>query len=101
MIEVTRDAQGNITAVVEYLIFDNNGQLHDEGNQIFIGEVEINPEHRRKQILRTFIKTILNKYPKLERCCFCRFLKYPKDKYPDRRDVRFYTRKHFELLTKE
>ena len=95
MIECIRDDKGNITAVIEYLIFNNLGQLTEEGDTVFIGELEINPEHRGKKVIRHFIKTILNKYPNAKKCLFFRRYKYPS------RDYRMYTREQFELLTKE
>lgn len=95
MIECVRDDKGNITAVIEYLLFNKQGQLTEEGETVFIGEMEINPEHRGKKIIRRFIKTILTKYPKAERCIFFRRYKYPN------RDYKTYTRQQFELLTKE
>jgi hypothetical protein len=95
MIEVVRNDKGDITAICEYLIFNNLGGLDEEGNKIFIGDVEINPEHQRKSILRHFIKVLLVKYPKLEQCYF-----YRKKKYPYR-DYRTWTRAKLELLTKE
>ncbi len=94
MLEVKRDDKGNMTAVCEYLLFNKLGQLTEEGETMFIGELEINPEHRGNGILKGFIKTLLTKYPKAEQCFF-----YRRKKYPDR-DYRVYTREQFELLTR-
>jgi hypothetical protein len=46
MIECIRDEKGNITAVCEWLLFNEKGLIDEKGETIFIGELEINPEHR-------------------------------------------------------
>lgn len=94
MLEVIRDENNDLTAVCEYLIFDNQGKLTEEGNVLFVGELEINPKHRGKGLIRYFIKRLMLKYPQLERCLFFRKNKYPK------RDCRTWTRDKLELLLK-
>jgi hypothetical protein len=92
MIEVLRDRDKRLTAVCEYLILTEDGHLHNDGTKIFIGELEINPEHRGKGLVKYFIKTLMDKYPKIDKCFFVR-----KRKYPDR-DCRMWTRKKLEIL---
>jgi GNAT superfamily N-acetyltransferase len=77
MLEVLRNINGDMIAVCEYLLFDK-GELSDRGETLFISELEINPEHRGKGLIRYFINTILDKYPKFEWCLFCREKKYPE-----------------------
>ena len=95
MIACLRDTEGNITAVIEYLLFNEQGCLDDNGEGMFIGELEINPIHRGNGALKELIKMLLAKCPQAKKCVFFR-----KTKYPDR-ERRIYTREQFELLTKE
>lgn len=95
MLEVLHNEDGSLKAVMEYLIFNEQGQLNEQGDRVFIGEMEINPQSRGNGVIKGFIKTILNKYPNLKTCVFFREYKYPN------RGFRSYTRKQFELLTKE
>ena len=95
MIACLRDQEGNITAVIEYLLFNEKGNLDDNGEGMFIGELEINPIHRGNGALKELIKLLLAKCPQAKECVFFR-----KTKYPDR-ECRTYTRQQFELLTKE
>lgn len=95
MLEVIHDTQRNIEAVLEYLLFNESGTLDDNGTGMFIGEAEINPKSRNKGLIKEFIKRLLIKYPKVERCIF-----YRKIKYPNKEHI-IYTRKQFERLIKE
>jgi hypothetical protein len=94
MIACLRDAEGNITAVIEYLLFNQQGNLDENGDGMFIGECEINPIHRGNGALRELIKMLLAKCPKAKKCVFFRKTKYPE------REHRTYTREQFELLTR-
>jgi membrane-associated HD superfamily phosphohydrolase len=53
---------------------------------MFIGEFEINPEHRGTGVVQYFIKTLYHKNPQAKRLVFLREYKYPG------RDARTYTR---------
>ena len=92
MLEVLHNEDGTIKAVAEYLIFDNEGRLNEEGNRLFVGELEINPLARGNGVIRKFTKTILNKYPKVINIIYFRLYKYPS------RGLRVYTR---EQMLKE
>jgi hypothetical protein len=95
LIECIKDDTGNLKAVCSYVIINREEKIdYTDGQFILIEEMEINPEYRHNGIVMGFIRTLLNKYPKLEVCLFVREYKYPG------RPVRFYTRKQFELLTK-
>lgn len=95
MLETIKDEKGNLKAVCDYTIINKDRIIDLKGNQILIEEMEINPEARGNGVARQFIKNLLAKYPALEFCHFVREYKYPN------RGVRTYTRKQFELLTKE
>ena len=78
MIAVIRDDEHRIQAVCEWLTFDDK--------EIFIGEFEINPEHRGKSIFKELIRKIYEANPLFEKVCWFR-----KNKYPDR-EIREYSR---------
>lgn len=86
MLEVLHNPDGTIKAVCEYLLFDNEGRLSEEGNRLFVGELEINPQDRGNGVIRKFTKTILNKYLKVSSIIYFRLYKYPE------RGLRTYTR---------
>lgn len=77
MIECLRDDVGNITAVCEWLSFDETGKLVDGGKILLIAEMEINPSHRGLKTIREFIKRIHQKSPMAEKIFFFREPKYP------------------------
>jgi len=95
MLETIKDDKGNLKAVCVYMIINKEQRVDPKGDKIIIEEMEINPEYRGNGVARQFIKNLLTKYPALETCHFIREYKYPN------RGVRTYTRKQFELLTKE
>jgi hypothetical protein len=77
MIECIRDPEGRITAVCEWLLFNEKGLIDDKGETIFIGEVEINPEHRGNGTLKEFIKRGIRLNPQAKRIFWFREKKYP------------------------
>jgi hypothetical protein len=95
MIETLRDSNGNITAVIEYLMMTEEGILNDDGPVMVLAHLEINPEWRGNGAIRRFIKIILSKNPLAEKCFYIRGLKYP-DRKP-----KMYSRKQFEKLIGE
>lgn len=78
MLEVIRDEQGRMTAVCEWLTFNQEGKLDEHGLTVFIGELEINPEHRGKGVIRQLAREIRKKAPQASRVFWFRMSKYPK-----------------------
>ena len=95
MLEIIRDDKGDIKAVCDYLIINNENRIDKDGQTLIIEEIEINSAFRNNGVLKIIIKTLLEKYPKLETCKFVREYKYPG------RLLRTYKRKQFETLIKE
>jgi hypothetical protein len=77
MIEVIRDEQGDITAVCEWLLFNERAEFVDDGKVLFVAEVEVNKAHRGNGTIRRFIKLIYPKCPWIEKVFFFREYKYP------------------------
>ena len=92
MIATLRDDNGNITAVMEYLFFDEEGRMDDNGNIMIVGELEVNPIHRNNGCIKAIVQQILAKHPKIEGCAWARTSKYPNGK------VSKYRRDQFEQL---
>lgn len=76
MIECLRDKDGNITAVCEWLLFNNEGKLDEKGETLFVGEFEINPIHRGNGVIKYFIKRGLELAPEAKRWMWFREYKY-------------------------
>ena len=95
MIEVVHDAKGNITAVCEWLLFDENGLISETGATLIICELDINPDCRGNGVVRKIIKAIYHKCPQFKVCAFIRENKYPG------RPARFYTRSRWAKLIGE
>ena len=85
MIDCIRDPKGNITAVVEWLLFNEQGKLDENGKTMFIGELEINPEHRGNGVIKHFIRTLYEGNKHVLRVFWWRKTKYPE------REHRMYT----------
>ena len=81
MIECLKNDRGDIIAVCEWLLFNKEGQLDDEGNVILIAELEVNKSHRFNGTIRYFIKKISEKCPTAEKMFFFREFKYPGRKH--------------------
>lgn len=77
MIECIRDDKGNITAVCEWLLFNTEGRIDEKGETIFIGELEINPEHRHNGCIQHFIRRGIELNPQAKRIFWFRERKYP------------------------
>lgn len=86
MLEVIRNDNGDMIAVCEWLLLNNQGQLDDTADTMFIGEMEINKQYRGQGILKQVIRNLLIKCPQASKCLFFR-----KGKYPDR-NYSLYTR---------
>jgi GNAT superfamily N-acetyltransferase len=69
MIAVLRDDQDRITAVCEWITFDNK--------DIFIGEFEINPDHRGNGVFKQLIRLVYEQNKDFERVVWFRETKYP------------------------
>jgi len=76
MIACLRDEQGRITAVCEYLCF-KDGAMDDNGKDVFIGELEVNPEHRGNGVFKKLVKEVYTKNPEFQRVVWFRGYKYP------------------------
>ncbi len=79
MIATIRDTENRITAVCEYLRFQD-GKLDDKGTDVFIGEMEVNPEHRNNGIFKKMIKAVYDKNQDFHRVVWFRQYKYPGSK---------------------
>jgi GNAT superfamily N-acetyltransferase len=76
MIAVLRDENNRITAVCEWLTFDG-GQLSDDGKDVFIGEFEVNPEHKGNGVFKKLIRRVYEKNNDFQRVFWFREYKYP------------------------
>ena len=95
MIEVIRDEDGNIKAVCEWLLLNEQGLISEQGVYLLICELEINPGSRGNGVLRKIIKNIYVKCPEFKTCAFVRETKYPG------RSPRVYTRSRWAKLIGE
>lgn len=77
MIEILRTDIGEIKAVCEYYIVDQEGNFDRNGEFIWANECEISPKFRGNGILKTFAKNIMLKVPQAKFCYFHRRRKYP------------------------
>jgi GNAT superfamily N-acetyltransferase len=77
MLEVIRDNEGRITACCEWLLFNDKGLLDEKGETIFVGELEINPEHRGNGVIRKLIRRGIERSPHAKRIFWFREYKYP------------------------
>ena len=93
MIELLKTDTGEIKAVCEYYIVDEKGNFDRQGEFAWINECEIAPQYRGNGILKSFAKTIMEKYPQLKFGYFHR-----RKKYPDR-GVRLYHKYMWLKLT--
>jgi GNAT superfamily N-acetyltransferase len=82
MIECLRDNEGRIVAVCEWLLF-KDGVLARDGDVMFVGELEINPEFRGKGVIKHFINTLYRKNPQAKRLVYLREYKYPDRSHRD------------------
>ena len=87
MIEVLKDDKGDIVAVCEWLLFNEDKFLDDKGTLVCISELEINKAYRGNGVIKKFIRNIQAKCPTAQRMFFWRENKYPA------RPFRVYSRK--------
>ena len=96
MLEIIKDEQGNIKAVCEWWKVNPDGSFNEQGDIVWVAEVEINPSARNNGILKSFIKIITDKEPNAKAGYFWRQRKYLH------RKPKLYTRQQWlKLLTKE
>jgi hypothetical protein len=86
MIECIKNESGDITAVCEWLLFNDKAMIDDNGTIVMIAELHINNEHRGNGVLKKFIKSIASKCPQADKVFFFREHKYPG------RKIRVYSR---------
>jgi hypothetical protein len=77
MIEVIRDKNGNITAVCEWLLFNETGMIDDKGKALFVGEFEINKEHRGNGVFKKVLRKLYTRNPQATHAMWFRNKKYP------------------------
>lgn len=87
MLELIKDDQGNIHAVCEYYVVDKDGHMKDDGEFIWVNEVEVAPQYRNNGNLRSFVSKIVAMYPQAKYGYFSR------RKYNDR--VRMYSKEQW------
>jgi len=95
MIEVIRDDKGNLKAVVEYYIVNQDGSMNDKGIYCWINECEISPQYRNNGCIGKFVNIITKKYPQLKAGYYHRLGKYPN------RLPKMFTRNQWLRLTSE
>lgn len=93
MIELITDANGELKAVCEFYVVDQQGLLNDNGRLVWIQDVYISPSVRGNGILKTFTKNIIKKVPQAEAAYFIR-----GQKYPDRKPKLYHKRQWLKLL---
>jgi len=79
MLEVIRDKNGNIKAVIEYYVVDEIGNFSPNGVYVWINEFEISKSHQGNGILnisREFYKRITKAVPKVQFGYYWRRRKY-------------------------
>lgn len=77
MIECKRDKDGRIQAVCEWMLFNQEGKFDDNGETMFIGELEINPELRGNGNIKYFMRKLYAKAPQTKKVFWFREYKYP------------------------
>jgi hypothetical protein len=90
MIEALHDKDGNIIAVIEWVLCDEDKKLNNDGVVMLIGDLEINPAYRGNGVVRKFINILYDKHPFVMFCAWLREYKYPDRKY------RLHTREQFK-----
>lgn len=93
MLEIIKDTQGNIQAVCEWYLVDENGNFDQKGEFVWINEVEISPQYRNNGILKYFTKTIIEKASTAKFGYFWR-----QKKYPDRKPRIYHKVRWLKLL---
>lgn len=93
MLEIIRDEQNNIKACLEWWLVNSDGSFNDKGEFVWVNELEIAPQYRNNGIVKSFIKTIMNKVPTAKAGYFQR------RKYSDR--IKLFTRRQWEKRIKE
>lgn len=87
MIEILRDEQGNLKAVCEYYVVDKDGHMKDDGEYVWVNEMEVAPQYRNNGCLRKFVSKIVTMYPQAKYGYFSR------EKYNKR--VRMYSKRQW------
>lgn len=95
MLEILKNKDGFIIAVIEFHICNDRKLIDENGALIFINHIEVVDNINCPATIKLVIKIMLNKYKNLKTCYF-----YREYKYRDR-SIRKYTRKQFERLVGE
>jgi len=80
VIEILKDNKENIKAVCEWQLVDSNGNFKQNGEFVWISEVEISSQYRNNGILKVFARIIMTKAPQAKFGYFWRQKKYPNRK---------------------
>ena len=94
MLEIIRDENKNIQAVLEFYAVNAKGEWDEKGIYCWINEVEVNKSYRNSGSIKQFVKIITSKYPQFQFGYFWR-----KKKYPDR-SPRIYTKRQWLKIVK-
>lgn len=87
MVEYDTNDRGNLTGLIEYFVVDNQGNIDDMGDHIFVKEFYVNPELRGNGSIAKFAHRLISKVPLARYCYFerrkydNRIRIYPKDKW--------------------
>ena len=66
MLEILRNIDSSIKAVIEYYIVNSDGSMNDKGEYCWISEMEVSPQYRNNGCLGKFVRIITEKYPQLQ-----------------------------------
>jgi hypothetical protein len=94
MIEIISNCNG-YSAVCEYVLVDKEGKHQKQGEYLYIADLQIAENYRRKGQIKQLIKQFLTKFPQLKYCYFKRHTKYPNKTFT------FHSRREYEKLIKE
>jgi hypothetical protein len=80
MIEWFCDEEGNIQAVIGYMVFDDKGLPNDDGEVLYVSDMFVNKAYRHKNMVRYFAHKIKSQFPNIKRAVWFRDIKYKDNK---------------------
>ncbi len=93
MIEIVHTDIGEIKAVCEYYVVNEDGSMNDKGLYAWIVEAEVSPQYRNNGCLGKFVELITKRYPQLQ------FGYFKRLKYKGR--IKMYSKRRWLSLIKE
>jgi hypothetical protein len=93
MLEILHAYDNNIKAVCEWYQVNVNGEFDRNGEFVWVNQVEVSPYFRNENVLKEFIKIIIDKCPKAKFGYFWR-----KDKYPNRKPRIYHKAQWLKLI---